>query len=53
MEPGCKSLIIGPLKANLPLIRSYLVWYPRRPKKELGQGPKKDQKREEPSWCGL
>ena len=53
MEPECKSLIRGPPKANLPLIRSYLVWYLRRPKKELGQGPKKDQKRKKPSWSGL
>ena len=53
LEPGCTSLIRGSLKANLLLIRSYLVWYPRRPKKELGQGPKKDQKRKKPSWSGL
>ena len=44
MEPGCTSLIRGSPKANLLLIRSYLVWYPRRPKKELGRVPRKTRK---------
>lgn len=36
-------------KPSLLLVGSYLVWYPRLLEEDLGQGPKRAQRWEEPS----